>query len=98
MSVAKQSIALPLAFCIGALLTLPARAEDWPNWRGPTGLGVSSAKNLPLSWGGKTNENILWKAPLLAVDGEVRLDNNQSSPIVENNQVFVTASYWPSPN
>src|SRR5262245_40811071 len=97
MVVLKQSL-LAIAALIGTILVDYAGAEEWPHWRGPTGLGHSSAKNLPLTWGGKTNENIVWKAPLLAVDGEVRLDNNQSSPIVAYDRVFVTASYWPSAN
>src|SRR5437016_1605601 len=40
------------------------RAGDWPGWRGPTGLGYTDEKDLPLTWNGKTGQNILWKTPL----------------------------------
>lgn len=68
--------------------------EHWPGWRGPTGNGISDEKNLPLAWGGKDNTNILWKAPLFPSD-QVKRDQNQSSPIVWGNRVFITISYWP---
>ena len=68
--------------------------ENWPAWRGPTGDGHSDEKNLPLTWGGKSQENILWKTPLFPSD-KVRRDQNQSSPIVWGDRVFVTVSYWP---
>jgi outer membrane protein assembly factor BamB len=70
------------------------QAGDWPGWRGPTGMGQTDAQGLPLTWGGKTQANVLWKAPLLP-DG-VRPDQNQSSPIVARGRVFVTVSYWPA--
>ena len=68
--------------------------EHWPGWRGPSGDGHTDEKNLPLTWGGTTRENVLWKAPLFPSD-KVRRDQNQSSPIVWGNFVFVTVSYWP---
>src|SRR5262249_18277536 len=49
----------------------------------------------PVTWGGKNSENVVWKVPLLAKDDKVRLDMNQSSPIVLAGMVFVTISYWP---
>ncbi len=85
-----------IALICFTLVANAIRAEDWPNWRGPTSMGHSASQKLPLSWGGKTNENILWKSPLLPSDEKVRLDNNQSSPIVAGGQVFVTMSYWPA--
>ena len=71
-----------------------AAAEDWPGWRGPTGMGQSAEKGLPVVWGGKDGQNTLWKAPLLAGSENVRLDQNQSSPVVRGDRVFVTLSYW----
>ena len=52
--------ALALTACV---LVLPAagRAGDWPGWRGPTGLGYTDEKDLPLSWNGKTGQGVLWK-------------------------------------
>jgi outer membrane protein assembly factor BamB len=57
------------------------RAEDWPQFRGPTGLGYTTEKNLPLHWGGEKAENVAWKAPLI---GE-----GHSSPIVSGGCFFL---------
>jgi outer membrane protein assembly factor BamB len=88
---------------IGALLVVglfqclsSLHAGDWPGWRGPTGQGQCEERGLPLSWSAKTGENILWKMPLPGSDGTAKLDQNQSSPIVCRDRVFVTTSYWPA--
>jgi outer membrane protein assembly factor BamB len=73
-----------------------ASAADWPAWRGPTGQGISTDKDLPLEWGGKENKNVLWKMPLPGANGKLPQDQNQSSPIVVKDLVFVTTSYWPA--
>src|SRR5258708_23871564 len=78
-----------LLLCVGL-----AQADDWPGWRGPTGQGTCSEKDLPLEWDGKTGKNVLWKR---ALPGEgQRPDQNQSSPIVKKELVFLTTSYWPA--
>ena len=85
-----------LYMCIVAFLASSARAgEHWPGWRGPTGNGLSDEKNLPLTWGGKSQQNVLWKMPLFPSD-MVKRDQNQSSPIVWGQRAFVTVSYWPA--
>ena len=86
-------------FVFGVVLGLAAslcRADNWPGWRGPTGMGHSPAKGLPLTWGGAKQENVLWKAALIENSDKVKLDHNQSSPIVWGDRVFVTISYWPA--
>ena len=85
-----------LVWVAALLWSVSAQAgEHWPAWRGPTGDGHSDEKNLPLTWGGKTQENILWKAPLFPSD-KIKRDQNQSSPIVWGDRIFVTLSYWPA--
>lgn len=71
--------------------------DTWPGWRGPTGLGHIDEKDLPLTWGGPKNENVLWKVPLPSTNakGKIKRDLNQSSPIVWKDRVFVTEAYWP---
>ena len=59
-------------------------AADWPQFRGPTGLGYTSERDLPLKWDAKTGEGIVWRAPLPPSD------NPYSSPIVAGDRVFVT--------
>ncbi len=55
---------------------------NWPQWRGPDGLGISTEKNLPTQW--SANKNIKWKTP---IEGR-----GHSSPIVWGNRVFVTTA------
>ena len=66
-----------LLFVSGSLL-----AENWPNWRGPSGDGVSAGKGIPTKW--SSTENIAWR---IAVPGE-----GHSSPIVWGDKVFLTSS------
>src|SRR6266446_3345215 len=63
-------------------------ASNWPQFRGPTGLGYADEKDLPLTWGGKENENLLWKSPLQG--------QGHASPIVWGRSVFVCTALWPS--
>jgi outer membrane protein assembly factor BamB len=64
-----------------------ASAEDWPQFRGPTGLGYSSERALPTVWGGRDKKNVLWSAPLV---GE-----GHASPIVWKDRVYVCTVRWP---
>ena len=89
--------------CIVGLVTIvfvlasaTARADEWPRFRGPTGQGLTSETNLPTTWGGKESKNIAWKVSLPATEAQGRADNNQSSPIIWGDQVFVTTVYWPA--
>lgn len=54
--------------------------DDWPQFRGPQGQGISSARNLPVVW--NKDKNLLWKAELPGA--------GSSSPIVVGGRVFVT--------
>jgi outer membrane protein assembly factor BamB len=75
-----------------------SRAGDWPGWRGPTGLGYTDEKDLPLVWDGKTGKNVLWKTMLHGG----RKANPEfsspgwSSPIVWGDRIFLTTSIWPA--
>jgi outer membrane protein assembly factor BamB len=70
-------IVLGLTALCGASL----RAEDWPQWRGPSASGVSSERGLPTRW--SDTENIAWKAQIRGL--------GISSPIVSGDLVFVTS-------
>ncbi|MDB6175129.1 MAG: outer rane biosis protein BamB [Chthoniobacteraceae bacterium] len=72
-----------LVAIICALISTAAYAENWPQFRGPTGLGYTEETDLPLSWNLKTGENIAWSAPLPPSD------NSYSSPIVWDDRLFV---------
>jgi outer membrane protein assembly factor BamB len=66
---------------IFAALAAVAPADNWGQWRGPTGNGTANA-SPPVEW--STTKNVRWK---VAVPG-----SGLSSPIVWNNQVFVTTA------
>jgi outer membrane protein assembly factor BamB len=55
-------------------------ADEWPQWRGPQGTGVSLERGLPTRW---SPSEITWKARL----GGLGI----SSPIVWGDRVFVTS-------
>lgn len=63
-------------------------AANWPQFRGPTGLGYTEEKELSVKWGGPQNENVLWKSPLKG--------QGHASPIVWGDSVFVCTAFWPS--
>lgn len=77
--IARASVAV---LCMAAWAASPLAAEDWPRFRGPTGQGVSTEKNLPLKW--SATENVAWK---IAVPGL-----GWSSPIVVGGRVFLTTA------
>ncbi len=81
--------------CVFVVSLTTVRASDWPSWRGPTGQGTTDEKDLPLTWGGKDETNVLWKVALPGVEAKATQDHNQSSPIVSKGRVFVTTSFWP---
>src|SRR4051812_37436640 len=82
------------ALCWVLLLAPLVHGEDWPGFRGPTGMGISSSQ-LPLEWNA-AGKNVVWKAPLPATAmRDAKPDHNQSSPIVWRDRVLVTTAFWP---
>ena len=65
-----------------ALLAVAVRAEDWPQFRGPTGQGQSSERGLPFEW--SESRNVRWKAPVAG--------RGWSSPVVANGRVWLTTA------
>lgn len=67
-----------------SLLLLPAvlQAEDWPEFRGPTGQGHSTARGLPIRW--STTESVKWKQ---AIPGK-----GWSSPAAVGNRIYLTTA------
>ena len=68
-----------------SILTLAATAassaENWPQWRGPGGLGISKEKQLPTEWA--PDKNVLWKTELPGA--------GHSSPVVWGDRIFLTS-------
>jgi len=55
-------------------------SDEWSQFRGPNGTGVSETKNLPTEFG--PNKNVVWKAAL---------PPGHSSPVLTHDRIFVTA-------
>jgi outer membrane protein assembly factor BamB len=72
----------PLAASLCVLFTAVAGGEDWWQFRGPTGDGISQAKDLPIAWGG-------FQAPAwqTTVPGQ-----GWSSPIVIEGRIWLTSA------
>lgn len=67
--------------CLSFISTASA-ADNWPQFRGPTGDGHATAKNLPTTW--SETENIRWKT---AIHGK-----GWSSPVVWGDKIWLTTA------
>jgi outer membrane protein assembly factor BamB len=72
---------------IGAVMVVFAGAtasyaDDWPQFRGPTGDGMAVATNLPLTW--SPTQHVKWKVP---VPGRGR-----SSPVLLGDRIWLTTA------
>jgi outer membrane protein assembly factor BamB len=72
---ASLLVSLIAVFAVGG-----AVAEDWPQFRGPNGSGVSVSTGLPEVFG--PEKNVVWKTPL---------PPGHSSPVLTRDRVFLTA-------
>ena len=78
----KNSIGI-LIFLVLWLITCDViRGENWPRFRGPSGQGISSETDLPVTW--SKDENIKWTSDLPG--------QGWSSPIVFKDHIFLTAA------
>jgi outer membrane protein assembly factor BamB len=64
------------------MAVVTARAEDWPEFRGPTGQGHSSEKGLPLDW--SETRHVVWKTDIPG--------SGWSSPVVGGGRVWMTTA------
>jgi outer membrane protein assembly factor BamB len=77
---------LLLAFFTAGMLSI-AYAENWPGWRGPASLGVSTEKGIPVQW--DLSKNVQWKAEVPGL--------GHSSPIVWGDRIFLTTAVSSDP-
>jgi outer membrane protein assembly factor BamB len=59
-----------------------SRADNWPEFRGPTGQGLAADGRAPTHWG--TSKNVAWKQPIPG--------HGWSSPIVYEGKVYLTSA------
>jgi outer membrane protein assembly factor BamB len=62
--------------------TTLARGEDWPQFRGLTGQGISTAMNVPIEW--DTSKNVAWKTE---IPGRA-----WSSPVLAKGRLYLTTA------
>lgn len=67
---------------LGGLLAAAVRADDWPEFRGPTGQGVVPKGRLPVEWG--PEKNVAWKKAIPGL--------GWSSPIIWKDRLFLTTA------
>src|SRR5207244_1364008 len=79
---ALQCVVLFAAF---VAVAVPARGEDWPQFRGPTGQGLATSPNPPLTW--STKKNVAWTR---LIPGK-----GWSSPVVVKGRVYLTTAVGP---
>jgi len=72
----------PLFGLLLALGAAIATAEDWPEFRGPTGQGHSVGASLPVRW--DLQADVRWKVPIPG--------KGWSSPIVHDGRIFLTTA------
>ena len=68
--------------CSAAFAATPARAEHWPQWRGPRGDGISVEKGIPPRW--SKSENVSWRTPLPGKAG--------ATPCVWKDRIYLTSN------
>jgi outer membrane protein assembly factor BamB len=61
-----------------------SKSDNFPNFRGPGGLGIITQRNIPVSWDGATGQNVLWKTPVPLA--------GYNSPVIWGNKLFLTGS------
>jgi outer membrane protein assembly factor BamB len=67
---------------IASVLAVTARAENWPNWRGPAHNGSSPEKNLPVTF--SKTEGVKWVAQMPG--------SSAATPVIWGDRVFLTTA------
>ncbi len=72
-----------LCCLIASVALVPvARADNWPQWRGPQLDGISHEKDLPLEW--SKTDNVAWRLELPGPAG--------STPVVWEDHIYLTSA------
>lgn len=77
MRIASTVAAVLLCVCVS-----DARAEDWVEFRGPTGQGLATSTGLPAAW--SRTRNIAWRAEIPG--------KGWSSPILVSGRLYLTTA------
>ena len=77
-----------LAACL-CLTGAAARAQNWPQFRGPQAAGVSDARPTATSWDFGAGTNVRWKTPIPGL--------SHASPVVWGDRVFIVTAISEEP-
>jgi len=70
-----------LAVLLLLLAPFTVQADNWPQWRGSKGDGISTEQDLPVQW--TRNEGVAWKLELPGRGG--------ATPVIWEERIFVTS-------
>jgi outer membrane protein assembly factor BamB len=79
MNIFARGLAICSVWLVAGRLSLAA--DNWPQWRGPTNDGISTAKNVPVEW--SESQQVAWKLPLPGMGG--------STPALWGDRLFLTS-------
>ncbi len=82
MMTSPVSRIFPLALWILATTLVRGAEAEWPQFRGPSGQGLSEATKVPIEW--DATKNVQWKTPLAA--------QGWSSPVLVNRRLYLTGA------
>ena len=78
----RWSGSLVVACAVAAIMHGAAGGENWPQWRGPRGDGISHEKGLPATW--SKSKNVAWRTPLPGRAG--------ATPCVWDDRIYLTSN------
>jgi outer membrane protein assembly factor BamB len=70
-----------LVLLLTSLLSAPTAAQEWTRFRGPNGTGISSAKDVPVTW---TEDKFRWR---VEIPGQ-----SHSQPVIWGDKLFLTTA------
>ena len=73
-----------LALTLIAVTVTAARAQNWPQFRGPGATGVVEGPARPVKWDASTSQNVRWKTPIPGL--------SHASPVVWGDKVFIVTA------
>lgn len=83
----QLTVVLCLLFCM--FMTVNSRADDWPQWRGTNGDGISKETGLVKSWSTQGPE-ILWRIPVGEGFSAMSVKNDKVYTMwTENNEEYI---------
>ena len=71
-----------VSLLFSVLLLTSGHAENWPEWRGASGQGISTAKGLPETW--SETSGVTWKTELPG--------RGHSTPVIWGDRIWVTTA------